>query len=62
VVVAAAPVIVGRGGDVYEMRWRVARPVVESELVGDDERRRNEAAKLGAPGAPAKTTTLVRSL
>jgi hypothetical protein len=40
----------------------VARPVVESELVGDDERRRNEAAKLGAPGAPAKTTTLVRSL
>ena len=28
------------------MRWRVARPVVESVKVGDDERRQNQAIKL----------------
>ena len=28
------------------MRWRVARPVVESVKIGDDERRQNQAMKL----------------
>ena len=32
------------------MRWRVARPVVESVKVGDDERRQNQAMKLTYSG------------
>ena len=53
---AVAPAIVGGGGGVYEMQRRVARPVVESVMIRGDERRRNEAEKLGAPGALVKTT------
>ena len=33
-----APAIVGGGGGVGEMRRGVARPVVEPEVVGDEER------------------------
>ena len=32
------------------MRWRVARPVVESVKIGDDERRQNQAMKLAYSG------------
>jgi len=59
---AVAPAIVGGGGGVGEMRRGVARPVVEPEVVGDEEWRQNEGAKLRAPSAPAKTTMLVRPL
>ena len=34
----------------------MARPVVEFVMIRGDERRRNEAAKLGASGALVKTT------
>ena len=45
-VMAVAPAIVGGGGGVYDMQRRVARPVVGSVKVGDDERRQNQAMKL----------------
>jgi hypothetical protein len=47
---AAVPVIVGGRGGVGRMRWRVARPVVESVMTGDDERRRNQVMKLACSG------------
>ena len=37
VVMAVAPAIMGGDGGVYEMQRRVARPVVESVKIGDDE-------------------------
>jgi hypothetical protein len=62
VVVATAPAVVGSGGSVYRLQSGVARPVVESDMVGDGERRRNKVVKFGAPGALTKTTRLVRIL
>ena len=45
-VMAVAPAIVGGSGGVYNMQRRVARPVVESVKVGDDEWQQNQAMKL----------------
>ena len=62
VMVAASPATVRGGGDVRRLQRRVARPVVESEMVGNDERRWNKVTKLGAPGALVKTRRLVQWL